>query len=112
MDADIDREGGPQEQDERRADARTATEFDARLEHPVGMLHGVVVNVSFGGALFVTKTLEPEVEPGARVILEVTRHSEEGHEEISWRGRVVRREHSGDDGPDRIAYAVAFDDAG
>ncbi len=103
--------------DERRADRRRTIEVDARLEHPDGLLDGFVVNISFGGAKFVTRTVTPALSIGTRVALTVTPRAgageseSEGAAELTWRGAIVRSDHSGDDGPDRIAYAVAFDDS-
>jgi hypothetical protein len=97
--------------DDRRAAPRRATEADAHLDLPDGQIHGVVVNISFGGAKFVTRTTSPVLATGAGVTLVVTPRPDTGSDELTWRGRVLRSERSGDDGPDRIAYAIGFDES-
>ena len=99
------------ETEDRRADPRTATEFDAHLALPDGLIHGVVVNISFGGAKFVTRTVSPVLGAGSRVTLVVAPRPEAETGELSWNGAVVRAERSGDDGPERIAYAISFEEA-
>ena len=76
-----------------------------------GQIHGVVVNISFGGAKFITRTVSPVLPVGAGVTLIVTPRPDTGSDELTWRGRVLRSERSGDDGPDRIAYAIGFDES-
>ena len=96
---------------DRRADPRRATRVDALLEHPGGVLSGRVVDMSFGGAKFVTESVAPVLEIGCQTILIVTPRGDALTEELTWNGTVVRCERSGDDGPARIAYAIAFDDS-
>lgn len=96
--------------DDRRAARRHATQSDALLEHADGTLHGLVVDISFAGAKFVTRTVSPVLEVGSRVILAVTSHGGAAMDDLTWKGRVARSERSGDDGPDRLAYGIAFDD--
>jgi len=99
------------DQADRRADKRTATKIDARLEHAGGVLDGQVVDISFGGAKFVTLTTEPKLATETRVMLRLAAGPQTGPEELRWDGAVVRDERSGDDGPERIAYAIAFDES-
>jgi hypothetical protein len=96
---------------DRRADKRTATRVDARLQHPGGVLDGVVVDISFGGAKFVTNSMEPALQVGTCIVLTLEAHVVKQSEDLRWNGAVVRSERSGDDGPERIAYAIAFDDS-
>ena len=100
---------------DRRASPRRATRIDALLEHPdgvlAGRLSGRVVDMSFGGAKFVTETIAPALEVGCEVVLIVLPQGDTVTEELRWIGSVARCEHSGDDGPPRIAYGVAFDDS-
>ncbi len=97
--------------DDRRESPRRATKIDAHVEHPGGVIHGLVVDISFGGAKFVTETITPALEIGCQVVLTVAASKLMGSAELNWRGAVVRSERSGDDGPDRIAYAIAFEDS-
>ncbi len=94
---------------DRRAEPRRASRIDAQLEHPGGTLHGLVVDISFGGAKFVTQTVTPGVAIGRKVTLTLVPGVAEHPEQLCWTGAVVRSERSGDDGPSRIAYAIAFD---
>lgn len=96
--------------DDRRRSPRRPIAADACLEHSDGELHGTVVNISFGGALFVTRTLSPVVPVGGRIRLTVEGDKELGFSQVAWRGAVVRSQRSADDGPDRVAYAIAFDE--
>jgi len=108
MASDTSRDPGRSEREERRAAPRRTIDVDARVTYRGGELHGSVVNMSFGGAKFVTRTLSPLLALGAEVTLWVA-DADDGARELSWRGAVVRSERSGDDGPERIAYAIAFD---
>lgn len=110
MDADRMHEAWPVEIDDRRAEPRRATEFDAYLELPDGLIHGVVTNISFSGALFVTRNVTHVIPVGCRVKVVVAPRPEAGTGELTWHGVLVRNERSGDDGPPRIAYAVSFGD--
>ena len=111
MDTDMQRDDWQIGTDDRRAAPRRSTEADAYLELPDGQIHGVVVNISFGGAKFVTRTTSPVLGTGATIVLVVTPRPDTGSDELTWRGSVVRAERSGDDGPDRIAYAIEFDES-
>ena len=97
--------------DDRRESPRRATRIDAHLEHPGGVIHGLVVDISFGGAKFVTETITPALEIGCQTVLTVAPSPLMGSAELNWRGTILRSERSGDDGPDRIAYAIAFEDS-
>jgi len=97
--------------DDRRASPRTATRIDASLEHADGALSGLVVDIAFGGANFVTETVAPILDVGRDVVLTVASNADAIADELSWSGTVVRCERSGDDGPDRIAYAIEFDES-
>lgn len=101
-------DGWQNDHDERRAAPRTSAAVDARLEHSGGAFSGRVVDISFGGAKFVTETTAPVLEIGTAVVLIVTHHADASAEPLTWEGTVVRSERSGDDGPDRIAYAIEF----
>ena len=101
----------PGANDDRRESPRKATKIDAHLEHPGGVIHGLVVDIAFGGAKFVTETTTPALEIGCQTVLTVPASPLTGSAELIWHGGVVRSERSGDDGPDRIAYAIAFEDS-
>ena len=97
--------------DDRRASPRTAARIDATLEHPAGAFSGFVVDIAFGGANFVTQTVAPVLAIGCDVVLTVASNPDAVADQLSWSGTVVRCERSGDDGPDRIAYAIEFDES-
>ena len=96
--------------DDRRADPRTETVFDAQLEFEGEVLEGRIVDISFGGAKFVTTSVDPPIAAGSHVVLTVEPGPVAGASELTWAGTIVRAERSGDDGPDRFAYAISFDD--
>ena len=108
MQSDESREIWTTEIQERRSARRIPTAIDARLELPDGAIHGVVENISFGGAMFVTRTVRPVLALRSRIVLRVRPLSDGPRDDLAWAGTVVRADRSGDDGPDRVAYAIAF----
>ncbi len=72
----------------RRAAGRGTTRS---ADRPCGVLRGPVV--------------------GCRVALTLAAGPDTGPSELRWLDCVVRTERSGDDGPDRVAYAIALDDS-
>ena len=97
------------DREERRSDPRRAIRIDAHLEHPGGELHGLVVNISFGGAKFLTRIVTPELAIGTAVTLTIEADARQDLAESTWDGHIRRIERSGDDGPPRIAYAIEFE---
>ena len=111
MASDVPFQAAQTRHDDRRAAPRRTTRIDAILEHPGGLVHGIVVDISFGGAKFITQSTAPALAIGCEVVLATAAYPDTDSAELSWPGTIRRSEHSGDDGPERVAYAVAFDDS-
>ena len=75
---------------ERRGEKRAVAEIRARLDHPDGHIYGLVVDISFGGAKFVTETITPELSTGIHAVLTLTPIQDTRSGAISWNGTIVR----------------------
>jgi len=111
MDTDTPPQDWKPSDEDRRSESRAPAAIEARLDHPAGRLYGTVVDISFGGAKFVTPKVSPVVAPGSRIVLTLTPIRDARPGALSWNGAIVRRELSADDGPERVAYALAFEES-
>jgi len=94
---------------DRRATSRADASINARLDYSDGWIYGVVEDICFGGARFVTKKMAPQVPIDETVELSLTTHVFSA--EMIWTGRIVRREAFIIDGrSEALMYAVRFDD--
>ena len=96
---------------ERRSNVRTDVIVQARLECGDTVLHGTIVNLSFGGALFVAKSPSDPLPEHAIVELTLIPIPNSSTGELHWTSTIVRVDLAYKGDPHRVAYGIRFDEA-
>ena len=95
---------------ERRRDPRHELRLVARLAHITGNVFGQLVNISGGGARFVTTTMEPRVEAGSDVVLILTSPPNAISREVHCTAHITRADEGTDETGPTMSYGIAFDE--